>query len=81
VWLVVVTALTLVLGWPFPVFSLAPILLAVLWRRGVVWCGAVGTAVLAAVAMPVIVLDSQMYGRVVVASYNTVMYNILGLSD
>lgn len=63
-------------SWPFAALTGVPIALDIL-RRGLFlpfakWCAVSAAAVL----VPMAIIDSQYYGRPVVASANIVLYNV-----
>ncbi|WFD27558.1 dextrin dextranase [Malassezia nana] len=74
-------------GWPFGLVIALPYVweelflrgcdtTCVKWRRATRWLGAVLAAAL--VALPILLVDSLAYGRIVLVPLNTVLYNVLG---
>ncbi|KAF6036242.1 ALG9 [Bugula neritina] len=72
------TAVSTFLGWPFASILGLPIAIDILYRRKkaqlfIVWC--VLSALL--ILLPVVCYDSSMFGKLVVAPLNIVMYNVM----
>lgn len=76
-----VCALLLCTGWPFPVLVLAPLVLEILLRDGLLVCLRDALLYTAAVAGPVSLIDRVYYGFWTAPSVNTVVYNMVGQSS
>ncbi|XP_046393537.1 alpha-1,2-mannosyltransferase ALG9 [Ischnura elegans] len=73
------TALSTFLSWPFAGLLGAPIAVDMLFRRREFvkffeWC----IVSVVAILLPMVKIDSQYFGRLVVAPYNLVVYNVFG---
>ncbi|CAG0913032.1 unnamed protein product [Notodromas monacha] len=76
---VVSVAISALLGWPFAAILGIPIAVDVLLRKQLIWRFTKASVIsLLVILAPMTNLDSYMYGKLVIASWNIIKYNVLG---